>query len=109
MSEQAKPTPGEWELIESDHFICVGGGPNHDDIAEFNFEDMHTVNISREEAVANATLFLHAREVLAALKAAAAHLEEMRKDPRWHPIGDCPVLNQVRAALAKASPSGEER
>lgn len=40
-------------------------------------------------------------ELVAALRAAEGHLEEMRKDATWHPIGDCPVLNNIRAILAK--------
>jgi DNA repair exonuclease SbcCD ATPase subunit len=45
-------------------------------------------------------------ELVAALENAEGHLEEMRKDAKWHPIGDCPVLNKVRAALAKAKGVG---
>lgn len=37
------------------------------------------------------------------LKMAEGHLEEMRKDEKWHPIGDCPILNTVRSALSDAT------
>jgi hypothetical protein len=40
------------------------------------------------------------REMYAALKAAEGHLSETLADERWHPIGHCPVLEMVRAAIA---------
>lgn len=43
--------------------------------------------------------------MLRALKAARNHLEEMRKDPKWHLIGDCPVLRQVCHAILTAENS----
>ena len=49
-----------------------------------------------------AALLAAAWDMHEALKAAEGHLEEMRGDPKLHPIGQCPVLDQVRAALAKA-------
>lgn len=39
-------------------------------------------------------------EMVEALKEADEHLEEMRRDPHFHPIADCPVLNKVRRVLA---------
>lgn len=35
-----------------------------------------------------------------ALQAAEGHLEETLHDPKWHPVGRCPVLELVRATLA---------
>lgn len=40
--------------------------------------------------------------LLAALKTAEGHLSETLADKQWHPIGHCPVLDVVRAAIAKA-------
>jgi hypothetical protein len=57
-------TPGPWTLGEWERHIFVYGGPNNDDIAEFNFADEHTVKITREEAIANARLFLRARAMI---------------------------------------------
>lgn len=50
----------------------------------------------------DAFLIAAAPGLLAALKLAEGHLEEMRQDKRWHPIEHCPVLDQVRAAIAQA-------
>ncbi len=41
-------------------------------------------------------------ELLVALDAARRHVVETLHVPEWHPIGHCPVLDQVEAALAKA-------
>lgn len=41
-------------------------------------------------------------EMYDALRAAEGHLSELLTDKQWHPIGHCPVLDVVRAALAKA-------
>ena len=51
-----------------------------------------------------AHLIAAAPDLYHALKAAEGHLEEMRQDLRWHPIAHCPVLDLVRAALARAEP-----
>lgn len=42
------------------------------------------------------------KELIEALEAAQGHLEEMRLDVKWHPIGHCPVLDKVRTALSRA-------
>jgi hypothetical protein len=57
---------------------------------------------SSETTNANADLIASAPDLYAALEATIEHLEEMRKDKHWHPIGDCPVLNEALRALAKA-------
>ena len=46
-------------------------------------------------------------EMIAALKLAEGHLEEMRQDLKQHPIGHCPVLDHVRAVIRKAEKSRE--
>ena len=65
-------TPGPWELNDGGNSIVVSGGPNHDDIADFSFSDEHTVSITREEALANARLFVAAPMMLALLRRAGA-------------------------------------
>ena len=44
-------------------------------------------------------LLADVRRCRTALLSCEAHLEEMRQDKKWHPVGHCPVLDQVRAAL----------
>lgn len=53
-------TPKPWELLDEGTTIIVSGGPNNDDLAEFFYCDEHTVSVSREEALANARLFVAA-------------------------------------------------
>lgn len=67
MSEQRQddhPTPGEWNVLVWDKNVCVHGGPDNDDIAEFNFSDEHTVKIPKNEAIANAVLFAASKDLL---------------------------------------------
>lgn len=40
-------------------------------------------------------------ELVEALGLAEGHLAEMLSDAKWHPIGHCPVLDRIRALLAK--------
>jgi hypothetical protein len=61
-------TPGPWELCDAGKTIIVAGGPNSDDLAEFLYSDEHTVSVSREEALANARLFIAAPMMLALLE-----------------------------------------
>ena len=42
----------------------------------------------------------HLDQIERALIAAEGHLEETLTDDRWHPVGHCPTLDVVRAALA---------
>lgn len=70
-----KPTPGPWTLGVWGRHIFVAGGPNNDDIAEFNHSGEHTVKISREEAIANGALFFAAPDMLAALLDARKHVQ----------------------------------
>ena len=53
-------------------------------------------------ALSDAQIMGNALELLEALELAEGHLAEMLGDPKWHPIGHCPVLDRVRAVLAKA-------
>lgn len=97
------PTPGPWMLGEWDRNIFVYGGPNNDDIAEFNFADEHTVKITREEAIANARLFLAAPQMLAALVAIDAALCG-GFDTQAGRMAGRKALIAVRSAIAHATP-----
>jgi hypothetical protein len=48
-----------------------------------------------------------ARSLYEALSLAIDHLEEMRNDDTWHPVGDCPVLNRATEALSDVAAPGE--
>jgi hypothetical protein len=102
-------TPGPWMLGDWEHNIFVGGGPNCDDIAEFNFADEHTVKITREEALANARLFLAALDLLAAAKAQHDALDRLiarliTLDPEFRPSKSAiwPAVVQGNAAIKAA-------
>jgi hypothetical protein len=62
------PTPAPWTVTVLDQTVFIQGGPDNDTIADFSFADQHTVSISKDEAVANATLCDAAHDLLAALK-----------------------------------------
>lgn len=51
---------------------------------------------------ANAHLIAASPSMLKALEYAEGHLAETLADNEWHPIGHCPVLDAVRAAIASA-------
>lgn len=62
------------------------------------------------DKISDARLIAAAPDLLDALQSAAGHLQETLDDPRWremHPVGICPVLDKVRAAIAKAT--GEDQ
>ena len=69
-------TPGPWEVGVWEKHVWVHGGPNNDDIAEFNFADQVTVKISKDEAISNARLFCAAPELLAALRRARTFVKD---------------------------------
>jgi hypothetical protein len=93
----SSPTPGPWTLGIWERHIWVGGGPNNDDIAEFNFDEEHAVKITREEAIANARLFLGAPGLLTVL-------EEFIHDGRLQTFEDRERFRKAaRAAIAKAT------
>jgi hypothetical protein len=64
----AKYTEGPWEVIVWETGIYVSGGPADDEIAEFYCRDTSTVDINKDEAIANAQLFLAAPKLLETLK-----------------------------------------
>ena len=51
---------------------------------------------------ADARLMAAAPQLYEALEAAEDHLADDLNNTALHPVGDCPVLREVRAALAKA-------
>lgn len=74
-------TPLPWELCDSGSSIVVAGGPNNDDIADFSYRDEHTVSITREEALANARLFMAAPMMHALLeKCATLIIDKFKND-----------------------------
>lgn len=62
-------TPGPLQVLHAGNINIVVIGPNYEDIAEFFHCDEATVSTSREEALANARLFVAAGGLLEALKA----------------------------------------
>lgn len=80
-------TPAPWKITVWDYGVIVYGGPNHEDIADFSFADEHTVSISKEEAIANATLCVAAHDLLAALKTAIRIADEAREEWDKAPSG----------------------
>lgn len=73
-------TPGAWTLNDGGTSIVVSGGPNNDDIADFSYCEEHTVSITREEALANARLFVAAPMMLALLDEFAAATHAIHQD-----------------------------
>lgn len=93
------PTPGPWavDYLDKNGQRVVRG--EHIEIATCWH---HSVGSIEQEMEANARLIAAAPELLDALHDAEGHLEEMRKDHKWHPVEHCPVLDKVRRAIAKA-------
>ena len=58
------------------------------------------------EMLANQRLMAAAPELYEALEAAEGHLADDLNNTALHPVGDCPVLWKVRAALAKVRGDG---
>lgn len=67
MTERPRHTPGPYEDYFEGRTIVVGDTATHTDLAEFFYEGEHTVSTSREEAEANARLFIAAPDLLDAL------------------------------------------
>ncbi len=94
---QTTAMPGLWEVVwlqgdklGSPSEICVAGTDNR------------VAFLASDGNLGTARLIAAAPDLLAALKAAEGHLEEMRQDKKWHPIEHCPVLDQVRRAIEAA-------
>ena len=100
--EKAKFTPGPWgydpcvSMHDRPDLPCIVDRDRH--VVAQCWDDGH----SEAECEANARLIAAAPDLYEALKAAEGHLAETLSDARWHPIGKCPVLELVRAALSKA-------
>ena len=100
-------TPGPWKLDSTfpdpDGYKIRGGslvfrkGPRLIAVVK-NQGDRPIV----EDSLSDARLIAAAPDLLAALKTAEGHLSEELGYKELHPIGHCPVLDVVRAAIAKA-------
>lgn len=89
------PTPGPWTLTVCHDAVYVHGGPGNDDIADFCYIDEHPVLISKEEAIANATLFVAAPDLLDAARAVVAG---------WYSSApDAVPIGKLQEAIAKAT------
>lgn len=86
-------TPGPWELCDGGNSIVVAGGPNNDDIADFSYSEEHTVSISRQEALANARLFIAAPGMLLLLGRLLILLSDHAREAG-------PLLHEYRAICA---------
>ena len=64
----AEPTRGTLRLAAEGGYVFVYGGPNNDDIAEFFHCEEAPVATTRDEALANARLFVEAPRLLEALR-----------------------------------------
>lgn len=76
-------TPGPYEDYFEGRTIIVGDAATQTDLAEFFYCDEHTVSTTREEAEANALLFMAAPGLLAALK---LFIEELDDPSRRLPV-----------------------
>lgn len=79
-------TPGPWELNDGGNSIVVSGGPNNDDLADFSYREEHTVSITRDEALANARLFVAAPMMRALLLRLAPTIEHTILRPQFAAI-----------------------
>lgn len=94
-------TPGPYELYSEGRTIIVGDAATHTDLAEFFYRDEHTVSTSREEAEANARLFMAGRDMLAALLWVRPFAEAaLRYNLNQH---DSPGWRMVLAAIERAT------
>lgn len=114
--EKAKFTPGPWSAnfahdnsgtVYAWHIAAPEFGSSrpicsYSRISEVSDEVSEGSPRPSDEDRANANLIAAAPDLYEALKAAEGHLAETLSDARWHPIGKCPVLELVRAALSKA-------
>jgi hypothetical protein len=101
-----KHTPGPWTLEKNPPHT---GDPDPElppywfiEKYDRNSEGFHIAAFLKD---ADALLIASAPELLKACKAAVEHLEEELRNPRYshlHPVGECPVLDLIRAAIAKA-------
>jgi hypothetical protein len=95
-------TSAPWTVTVLDQAVFIHGGPDDDEIADFSFADQHVVSISKDEAIANATLCAAARDLLAASQAfmAAWHSATSGDDVTFDPLI---ALIALRAAVDKAT------
>jgi hypothetical protein len=91
-------TPPPWSVTVWDQGILIYGGPDGDDIADFSFADQHVVSISKDEAIANATLCVAAHDLLEASQAVIAAWY----NPEFSSISD--PIDALRATIAMFGP-----
>jgi len=95
-------TPGPWKWWTSNSWRRLKRddlGITQNVLEPYVARDGHpdlTVNEADMALIAAAPLMYEA------LLAADGHLQETLTDPKWHPVGDCPVLRAVQNALAVA-------
>jgi hypothetical protein len=93
-------TPGPWRYQREDGFNPPFG---HEVLFEVYTSTGLYGNPATCKKEGDACLIAAAPDLLEALREAAQHLEEDNAlHPDLHPIGQCPVLDLVRSAIAKA-------
>lgn len=92
------PTPAPWTVTVLDQAVFIHGGPDNDEIADFSFADQHVVSISKDEAIANATLCVAAHDLLEASQAVIAAWY----NPEFSSISD--PIDALRATIAMFDP-----
>lgn len=98
------PTPGPYELYSEGRTIVVGDVATHTDLAEFFYDGEHTVSTTRDEALANASRFMAAEDMLAALLWLKPYAElQVRKYPDGEEIGG---WRMVLAAIERGTGGG---
>lgn len=85
-------TPGNWSHHWNGHYFTIDIGPGDYDPAVAHVHLNHVLNMSKEDAEANARLVSAAPDLLAALKLAKEH-SELEDE----------VLDIVDAAISKAT------
>lgn len=96
-------TPGPYTDCFEGNTVLVVGGPHNDDLAEFFHYDEATVSVTREEAEANARLFIAASDLLLAVQCLC---DEMADYMKINHLGDPNEKHNYRlgmAAIAKAT------
>jgi hypothetical protein len=91
-------TPGPWYVESGAVWAEAKDGSN------LKIASVHPVlnYVSMGGRNANARLIAAAPDLLDALKRAEGHLADEIHNRHIHPIGHCPVLDWVRAAIAEA-------
>ena len=97
------PTSGVWAAMVWETAIVLVGGDS-EDIADFHWDEQETVNITRDEAVANARLCAAAPDLLEALKAFVIETVDYMTINK---LGDPEQQHNVKLARAALSKAGD--